>query len=157
MHRRKTQFARRINRVALSLERRGVAATYELHDRVLANAAARRRLADAEPTLDLMQQRILDGLREEGYALISFPDLFPEPHVWSTLDASAREFVEQTEEGLAREAAEGTVLPELSRRPGKEFVIRRYPYGVALGLDDPWLAVVAGASPFSVSAPAARP
>jgi hypothetical protein len=132
-----------VNRVATAIERRGVVATYELHDRVLANASARRRLAESEPTLGLTQQRILDELRDEGYSLLSFPDLFPEPYVWSTLDASAQAFIERTEAGLEHEAAAGTIDPALSRRPGKEFVVRRYPYGVTLGLDDPWLAVAA--------------
>lgn len=143
MHRRKTTFARRINRAALSLERRGVVATYELHDRVLANAAARRRLAAARPGLNDTQQRILEQLREDGYALLSFTELFPDPHVWSTLDARAGEFIAETGELLAREAATGTIAPELSRRPGKEFVVRRYPYGTPLGLDDPWLSLAA--------------
>jgi hypothetical protein len=143
MHRRKTRFARTINRVARSLERRGVAATYELHDHVLANAAARRRHARAAPALDEMQRRIVEELRADGYALLSFTDLFPDPGVWSALDASARAFIASTEEGLARETATGEVAPELSRRPGKEFVIRRYPYGVELGLEDPWLRLAA--------------
>ena len=143
MHKRKTQFARRINRVAQSLERRGVVATYEVHDRLLANRAARRRLADARPTLDETQTRIVHGLRDQGYALLSFSDLFPEPHAWAPLDASAGAFIADTEQGLAVESATGTVAPELSRRPGKEFVVRRYPYGVPLGFDDPWLALAA--------------
>jgi hypothetical protein len=143
MHKRKTTFARRINRVALSLERRGVAATYELHERVLANQAARRHFANAAPTLDVTQLRIVDQLREDGYALLSFSELFAEPHVWATLDERAGEFIAETEAGLARESKTGTVAPELSRRPGKEFVIRRYPYGGTLGFDDPWLDLAA--------------
>jgi hypothetical protein len=144
MHKRKTQFARRINRAALSLERRGVVATYELHDRLLANADARRRLARAaKPALDDSQEGILEQLRSDGYALLSFADLFPEPDIWSSLDASAGSFIADTEEGLAREAATGEVAPELSRRAGKEFVIRRYPYGASLDLEDPWLRVAA--------------
>lgn len=143
MHRRKTQFARRINRVALSLERRGVAATYELHERVLANAVARRRLGRAEVTLDDTQEHIVEQLRADGYALLSFSDLFPDPRIWSTLDASAGQFIADTEEGLAREAATGMVATELSRRAGKEFVIRRYPYGVTLGFENPWLRLAA--------------
>jgi len=143
MHLRKTHFARRIDRVARSLERRGVVATYELHDRVLANKVARRRLAHAEPALDDTQQEILDQLRSQGYALLSFTDLFPGLDVWPGLDASAGRFIEETEAGLAREAETGSVASELSRRPGKEFVVRRFPYGVTLGFDDPWLRVAA--------------
>jgi len=143
MHRRKTQFARRINRAALSLERRGVVATYELHDRMLANKDARRRLARERPVLDETQEHILTELRDQGYALLSFTDLFSDPETWSDLDASAGRFIAETEQGLAREAASGAVAPELSRRAGKEFVIRRYPHGSRLDFDDPWLRVAA--------------
>jgi len=143
MHKRKTQFARRINRAALSLERRGVVATYELHDRVLANQAARRRLAETSPALDATQERILEQLRSDGYALLQFTDLFPEAGAWSALEASASRFIHATEEALEKEAASGTVAPELSRRPGKEFVVRRYPHVSQLGLDDPWLRTAA--------------
>jgi len=144
MHKRKTHFATRINRVALSLERRGVAATYETHDRLLANRTARRHHDHAKPpVLDEMQQKIVDGLRAEGYALLSFPDLFPDPKTWAPLGESADTFIAECEQGVARERATGEVAPELSRRPGKEFVLRRYPYGSALDLDDPWLGLAA--------------
>lgn len=144
MHRRRTQFATRINRVALSMERRGVAATYEIHDRLLSNRAARRRLAHARrPVLDDLQQDILGRLRTDGYALLSFPDLFPDPAAWKAPEESASRFIAETAQSLARESATGETAPELSRRPGKEFVIRRYPYGSTLGLDDPWLGLAA--------------
>jgi hypothetical protein len=143
MHKRKTQFARRVNRAALSLERRGVVATYELHDRVFANASARRRLSRSRPTLDDTGRDIVERLRRDGYALLSFTELFPDPEAWSPLEASAARFIAESEEGLALEAATGNVAPELSRRPGKEFVIRRYPYGVSLDLEDPWLRLAA--------------
>ena len=42
MHRRKTKFAHRVNRVGTALERRGIGATYELHDRILSNRRSRR-------------------------------------------------------------------------------------------------------------------
>jgi hypothetical protein len=143
MHKRNTQFAKRVNRAALSLERRGVAATYALHDHVLANKAARRRLSESKPTLDATQQQIVDALRAEGYAVLSFADLFPDDETWSPLEESASRFIADTEQGLALEAATGSVAPQLSRRPGKEFVLRRYPYGTTLGLDDPWLGLAA--------------
>ena len=70
MHRKRTRFAARVNRVAAALERRGIVATYELHDRLLANRAARRRYAHEPPVLDDVQQGILERLRNEGYATI---------------------------------------------------------------------------------------
>ena len=142
MHRKRTHFASRVSRVGSALERRGVVATYELHDRLGANASARRRFTHLKPALDEVQQRIVDQVRSDGYSVLSFSELFPDPAVWSELDASACRFIAEVEDGLAREAA-GQPARVLSRRAGKEFVIRRYPYGTTLGFDDPWLRLAA--------------
>jgi hypothetical protein len=123
--------------VATALERRGVVATYELHDRLFANAASRRRYARARPQLDETQQRILARLHEEGYATLPFGELVSDSAVWAELEADAAGFVADTEAGLTREQ-EGADSG-LRRRPGKEFVVRKYSSGVQLGLDDPWL------------------
>src|SRR6266542_3838836 len=103
MHRTRTRFAARIHRVASGIERRGVVATYELHDRLLANRASRRRYMRESPALDGVQQGVLNKLREEGFATLPFSDLVPDPAVWSELAASAERFRAETEEGLARE------------------------------------------------------
>jgi hypothetical protein len=137
MHRTRTRFAARINRVASGLERRGVIATYGLHERLLANRASRRRYTREPPLLDATQRGIVDRLREEGYATVPFAQLVPDPAVWRELDADGARFRSETEAGLASESAGGD--SSLRRRPGKEFVVRKYAYGVTLGLDDPWL------------------
>ena len=137
MHRTRTRLAARVNRVASGLERRGVVATYELHDRLLANRASRRRFAHGEPALDGVQRRVLEQLRTEGYASLPFSELVPDPEVWEELEANAGEFVADTETGLAQEREGGE--SELRRRAGKEFLVRKYSWGVDLGLDDPWL------------------
>ena len=137
MHRTRTKFAARINRVASGLERRGIVATYQLHDRLLANRDARRRYSQATPTLDDVQQRVLERLRTEGYATLPFSELVPDPAVREELEADAARFVSETEAGLAREAEGGESA--LRRRAGKEFVVRKYSRDVELGLDDPWL------------------
>jgi hypothetical protein len=137
MHRTRSRFAKRINRVATAVERRGVVATYELHDRLLANRAARRRFSHEPPVLNATQQRVVDQLRVEGYAVLPLAELVPEAEVRDELDANAAQFVAETEAGLAEEAAGGEAA--LRRRAGKEFLVRKYAYGVALGLDDPWL------------------
>jgi hypothetical protein len=137
MHRARTRFAARINRVASGLERRGVVATYEVHDRLLANRASRRRYTQQPPALDEVQRRVLDRLREEGYASLPFSELVPDTGVWQELDAAAARFVAETETGLASERDGGE--SELRRRAGKEFLVRKYSWGVELGFDDPWL------------------
>ena len=142
MHRLRSNFAGRVSRIGTGLERRGVVATYELHDRVVANPTARRRFARLEPILDELQQRIVDDVRAEGYAVLRFSDLFPDPARWAELEASAARFISEVEEGLEREAGGGDA-PVLRRRVGKEFVIRRNSYGVTLGFDDPWLRLAA--------------
>lgn len=86
MHRRKTQFAQRVDRYATALERRGIRATYALHDKLLSNRAARGELEQDVPTLDPLQQRLLESLKTEGHAVISFSELFPDPAPWQALD-----------------------------------------------------------------------
>jgi hypothetical protein len=135
MHRKRTRFAARVNRVAAALERRGVVATYELHDRLLTNRAARRRYAHEPPVLDDVQQGILERLRNEGYATLPFSELAPD--LWCELEPEAARFVSETEAELAREKESGQSA--LRRREGKEFVVRKYAYDVELSLDDPWL------------------
>jgi hypothetical protein len=137
MHRTKTRFAARINRLASGLERRGVVATYEVHDRLLANRSSRRRFGQVTPTLDEVQHGVLERLRSEGYASLPFEELVPDPAVWQELEADASRFVADTEAGLASEHEGGE--SDLKRRAGKEFLVRKYSWGVELGLDDPWL------------------
>jgi len=137
VHRTRSQFASRVNRVASGLERRGVVATYELHDRLLANRGARRRFEQTQPVLDDVQQRVLERLREDGYATLPFSELVPDAAVWQELEGDAQRFVSETEAGLAREQEGGEA--ELRRRAGKEFLVRKYSFDVQLGPDDPWL------------------
>jgi Phytanoyl-CoA dioxygenase (PhyH) len=137
MHRTRTRFAARVHQVATGLERRGVVATYELHDRLLANAASRRRYGRARPTLNETQQRIVAQLREDGYASLPLTELVPDTAVWQELEADAGRFAADTERGLAEEREGGE--SGLRRRPGKEFLVRKYSREVQLGLDDPWL------------------
>ena len=82
MHRTKSKLAKRAHRVATAVERRGVAATYGLHDRLLANRGSRRRFRQARPELDETQERIVAALSEQGYHVMPFAELFPEPEVW---------------------------------------------------------------------------
>jgi len=137
MHRTRTQFASRVNRVATGLERRGIVATYELHDRLFANRGARRRFEHSQPALDDVQQRVLEQLRADGFATLPFAELVPDATVWQELDADAQRFVAQTEAGLAQEQEGGEAA--LRRREGKEFLVRKYSRDEQLGHDDPWL------------------
>jgi hypothetical protein len=137
MHRKHTKFAARVHRVATGIERRGVVATYELHDRLLANRASRRRYAHERPQLDETQERVLARLREDGYATLALAELISDEAVLGDLEKHGAQFIDETEEALAHEAEGGESA--LRRRPGKEFVVRKYAYGVQLGLDDPWL------------------
>ena len=137
MHRKRTRLAARAHRVASAIERRGVVATYELHDRVLGNRSARRRYAQGPPALDAVQEDIVGRLRKDGYATVPFTELVPDRQTWSELDAAATRFVDETESELEREREGGESA--LRRREGKEFVVRKYAYDVQLGLDNPWL------------------
>jgi hypothetical protein len=133
VHRTRTRFAARVTRVATALERRGIRATYALHDRALSNRAARRRFRNARPELDEIQQRLVAGLEEEGYATLPFTELFPDGELWTEIEAHGVRFLAQTEQALA-EGGEGVRV-----RPGKEFVVRELSYGVEVGPEHPWL------------------
>ncbi len=135
MHRTKTKFAARINHVATALERRGIRATYALHDHVLSNRASRRQFSDDKPELDDAQQAILDDLARDGYALRTFSDVFPDPETWKSVEEQANRFSSETENGLANDR-EG-----LRVHAGKEFVVRLHSYGVDVGSDDAWFRV----------------
>jgi hypothetical protein len=133
MHRQRTKLAMRVNRVASSVERRGIVATYEVHDRLLGNRAARRWYAAQAPALDHVQQGLVDALDREGYVTLPFADLAGQER-WETVEAQGARFVADTEKTLA-EGGSGKV------RAGKEFVVRAHSFeGATLGPDDPWFS-----------------
>jgi hypothetical protein len=123
--------------VATALERRGVRATYALHDRALSNRASRRRFAVAQPALDDLQRRIVSELESQGYSLLTFSELFPEEASWQAVEEQADRFIADTEAGLAGNSE------ALRVHAGKEFVVRLHSYGVELGLDEPWFRACA--------------
>jgi hypothetical protein len=145
MHRRTTTFARRLNRVlparvdpiAKALERRGIRATYELHDRALSNRRSRGLFEHAPPELDAIQRRIVSEVEREGYSLLTFHELFAEEERWQALEEMRDRFVAETEADLAKGGEHVRV------REGKEFVVRLHSYGVTLALDDPWFGICA--------------
>jgi len=145
MHRQTTTFSRRVNRVfthradrvAKAVERRGIRATYELHDRLLSNRKSRALFESDRPQLDDVQRRILGDVEANGFSVVAFADLFGDPGHWTELEAMRDRFVAETESDLARGGESVRV------REGKEFVVRLHSYGVELGLDDPWFRAVA--------------
>jgi hypothetical protein len=133
MHRQRTKLAKRVNRVASSVERRGVVATYELHDRLLGNRGARRRFDADPPELDGVQVGLVEALDRDGYVTLPFTDLHSQ-EAWDRLEARGAAFVEETERTLA-EGGQGKV------RAGKEFVVRAWSFeGTVLGADDAWFS-----------------
>jgi hypothetical protein len=144
MHRQRTQFARRVNRVfthradrvAKAVERRGIRATYELHDRVLSNRKSRQRFAHEYLELDEVQRRIVADVESDGYSLVTFGDLFSEKH-WNEVESQGANLISATETDLAKGGENVRV------RPGKEFVVRLHSYGADLGMHDPWFRACA--------------
>ena len=145
MHRQRTKFSHRFSRVftsrsngvAKALERRGIRATYVLHDRVLSNRSSRKLFAHDHPRLDDVQRRIVSEVEDQGYSLLQLSELFPEEGLWQELEAMRDRFVAETEADLAAGGEKVRV------RAGKEFVVRLHSYGVDLGLDDPWFRTCA--------------
>jgi len=145
MHRQRTKlssrmnrvFTHRVDRVAKAIERQGIRATYELHDRFLSNRASRGHFGEAPPSLDDVQQSILTDVREQGYSVRSFDEVFSDPALWQEIEEQRDRFVSSTEADLAAGGEHVRV------RPGKEFVVRLQSYGVELGPTDPWFRAVA--------------
>jgi ectoine hydroxylase-related dioxygenase (phytanoyl-CoA dioxygenase family) len=146
MHRQTTTFSRRMNRVfthradrvAKAVERRGIRATYELHDHLLSNRKSRALYESAQPpALDELQRRVLTDVDATGFSVIAFQDLFEDAGHWAELEAMRDQFISDTEADLAKGGEHVRV------RAGKEFVVRLHSYGVAIGLDDPWFRAVA--------------
>jgi hypothetical protein len=136
VHQHRTKLAHRVTYAAKVIERRGVRATYELHDRLLANRVARRRLGRAGGQLDETQTTLRQRLRRGGYATIPFAELAGEER-WQELSLAGDAFVAETEEGLRREAAGEDA--GLRRSGGKDFVVRKYGWGADVTAGDPWL------------------
>ena len=134
-----------MNRVASVLEKRGVRATYVLHDRLLSNRSSRRRLARSRPELDVAQQRVVADLERDGFSLTTFGDFFGDEGLWQEIEEQAGRFVAETEAALAGNA------DALRVRQGKEFVVRLHSYGTELGLHDPWFRACASARMLDVA------
>ena len=113
-------------------------ATYELHDRLLANRAARRKFNHDGGSLDDTQAALLERLRSDGFATIPFAELVGEER-WHELAAAGDVFIAETEEGLRREAAGEE--SGLRRIAAKDFVVRKNAWGVEIAGDDPWLRI----------------
>jgi ectoine hydroxylase-related dioxygenase (phytanoyl-CoA dioxygenase family) len=133
VHRKKTKLAARAHRLATAVERSGVKATYELHDRLLSNRASRRKFAGTRPELDDVQRSIVTALEREGYATVPFADVVTDDALRAEIEAQAARFTAETEHALANDG-EG-----LRRRAGKEFVVRLHSYDGNLAAGDPWL------------------
>ena len=145
MHRQRTQFARRVNRVlthradgvAKTVERRGIRATYRLHDHLLSNRKSRALFEADPPDLDDVHRRILTDVEANGFSVVPFGELFGDDAHWHELEAMRDRFVSETEADLAKGGQQIRV------RAGKEFVVRLHSYDVKLGLDDPWFRAAA--------------
>ena len=131
MHRQRTHLAARVTHVAKALERRGIATTYKVHDRALANRASRRQFSGSPVALDETQRRIVETLNTDGYIVVPFDELITDDALRADVLAQGDTFVADTERGLAAEA-EGAEAA-LRRRAGKEFLVRAYSFeGVTL-------------------------
>src|SRR3954453_23267592 len=82
------------------------------------------------PSLDDVQQEIVEALRRGGIAVVPFHELLRNEELWATLDADIASFVDATE----------AQLDELrSRDDPKAYIARRFTTKTKFRLDDPWL------------------
>ena len=137
MHRQKTKLSKRVNRIASSVERRGIVATYELHERLLGNRDARRRFESHEVELDETQRGLVEALDRDGYVTLPVHRASSRRSSGTRLEAQGAAFVDETERTIA-EGGQGKV------RAGKEFVVRAWSFeGATLGGDDAWFSFCA--------------
>ena len=115
-------------------ERRGVIATYDVHDRMLGNRRARRRFGRAEaPVLDAVQQRLLEELKENDYAIVAFSELFPDVGTMQAVTGEGATFRADVEHRLSTGDSGAT-----DRH--KDYLIRRQKRGAEIDPSSPWLA-----------------
>jgi hypothetical protein len=120
-----------IRPLAAVAERRGISATYAVHDRLLRNRDARHRYRDRPTQLGSFQLRLVDDLRRDGYSAVPFGELFPDPALWDDVAAQGRRFIEAAE----RTVAEGEEAADRK----KSFLIRSSRQEAA-GDGHPWLS-----------------
>jgi hypothetical protein len=136
MHRQTTRLSKRINRVASAVERRGIVATYQLHDRLLSNRKARHRYEGAPGALNTRQRMIVDALDRDGYVVLPLSDLIEDAAIRTAIDKQGDAFVAETEAALHGGGS-------LKVRAGKEFVARKYSFeGASISMEDAWFQAV---------------
>jgi hypothetical protein len=136
MHRQRTRLTKRVSRVAGTVERRGIVATYELHDRLLSNRLSRHRFTNTPPALDAQQRELVEALDRDGYVALPFVDLMHDQALCDEVQVMGDAFIERTQAALRTGG-------RLKVRPGKEYVARRYSFeGATIGVDDPWFRAV---------------
>jgi hypothetical protein len=141
MHRQRTRLAARVparaQPVARAVEKRGIAATYELHDRLLSNRESRRRYAEQPPVLDDVQRRVVDAVGAEGYATVPLDELIRDDALRTAIVDQGASFIVETEAGLSDEQQGSN--GELRRGAGKEFLVRAHSFaGDTLDLGHAW-------------------
>ena len=120
------------------MQRSGIAASYELHDRLLSNRRSRSLYARNATALDDVQRRVVEAVAAVGWAKATLTEVLQDDALQSAVLEQGAAFVAETERGLEHERQEGAA--ELRRRPGKEFLVRAHSFdGVTLGLDHAWL------------------
>lgn len=86
-----TKLRKKLNK---RLDRSRLQARYHLH-RSLTNGASRRSLARERPALDPVQERVLDQLRADGLATVSFDELVGDQGLWRELSGDVEAFTEE--------------------------------------------------------------
>ena len=146
MHRRRVKLSSRTERLterigrgsvlvrgARSIEHRGVVATYDVHEHLLRNPRARRRFGRAgSPALDDVQERVLDELRRNDYAIVPFSDLFPDADLRQRVELEGAAFKDSVEGRLARGKSPATGY--------KDYLVRAHTRGDELDPTSPWFS-----------------
>jgi hypothetical protein len=118
--------------------------SYRVHEQVLSNPPSRQMLAEHKPALDPEQQKVMQGLNDQGYSIVPVTDFLPsaDDELWTKLRGESDHFVERVEaereKRLAKEAKKGR-----KKGLGKgDYIMRLHGKDVpTLPGDDPWLRI----------------
>ena len=119
-------------------ESESAVAAYERENRDGANQEGRKLLAENPPSLGDLQLELVDRLRSDGIAQVSFPDLFSR-ELWEELVEEAARFTLEVEDKLQAEGRSGEKRVRKGGPGG--FIRRRHEGGVELAADDLWLRI----------------
>lgn len=121
--------------------------SYRVHEEVISNPPSRQKLAENKPALNPQQQKVIDGLGEQGYSIVPVTEFFPDADedLWGKLRGERDRFMERVQGDIAQRRAKEEKRAKKGKKREKglgkgDYIMRLLGKDVPpLGADDPWL------------------